>query len=166
MDTLLTDIRYAARRIKSAPAFSLVAIVTLGLAIAATTAIYSVVDALMFRPLPYRDAHQLVDVAVTGADGIARGNVTVQQFRGWHQQAGVFAAIEAYANRGFALTGGGEPVNLGGAAFSGGFMEMLGVPPQLGRILTADDTQPGREQVAVISERWWKTRWKPTRFSA
>ena len=158
MDSLLTDIRYAARRIKSAPAFSLVAIVTLGLAIAATTAIYSVVDALMFRPLPYRDAHQLVDVAVTGADGVARGNVTVPQFRGWEQQAGLFAAIEAYANRGLALTGGGEPVNLGGAAFSGGFMEMLGVPPQLGRILTSDDTQPGREQVVVISDRLWKTR--------
>ncbi len=158
MDTLVNDIRYAGRRMRAAPAFSLVAIVTLGLAIAATTAIYSVVDALMFRPLPYRNADELVDVHVTGADGAARPNMTIAQFKGWQQQAGVFAAIEAYANRSLALTGGGEPINVGGAAFSGGFMQLLGVAPQRGRVIGPDDTHAGREQVVVISDRLWRTR--------
>ena len=158
MDTMLSDIRYSARRLRAAPAFSIVATLTLGLAIAATTAVYSVIDALMLRPLPYRDPERLVDVAVTGSAGVARTDSPIDRFRRWRENMEVFEALEAYANRNFSLSGHGEPISVGGAAFTGGFMQMLGVPPIRGRVIGPDDTQPGRELVAVISEGLWRSR--------
>ncbi len=158
MDTVLSDLWYAVRRIRAMPGFGLAATLTLGLALAASTAIYSVIDALMLRPLPYRQADRLVDIAITSPDGVARRNVTIEQFQRWREQTDVFEAVEAFANRNFALTGGGEPVNIGGAAFTGGFMQMLGVGPVRGRVIGPDDTRPGRDQVAVISDRLWRTR--------
>jgi putative ABC transport system permease protein len=157
MDTLLSDLRHSVRRLRSAPGFTAIAAITLALSIGATTAIYSVVDALMLRPLPYRDPGRLVDVSSSNG-AITHRNMSAEQLRQWRAQTQIFAAVEGYANRRETVTVGAEPDTILGSALTGGMMAMLGVRPQLGRGITETEAQPGRDQVIVISDALWRGR--------
>jgi putative ABC transport system permease protein len=159
MQTVLSDLRHAARRLKTSPAFTVVAVATLALGIAATTAIYSVVDALMLRPLPYAAASRLVDVGAStgaGVSGLPMA-VTGERLAFWRGQTDLFERVETYRTTSFTLSGEGEPQQLIGAAMTDGLMEMLGVVPQAGRLIQSGDGVAGRERVIVISDNVWQT---------
>jgi putative ABC transport system permease protein len=109
MHGLVNDLRFGFRRLLLAPAFTTLAAATLALSIGATTATYSVVDGLMFRPLPYPDPSRLVDLSVLTEDGISRRNVTSDHLLQWRELTQVFAAVEGHAHRSEMITGGSEP---------------------------------------------------------
>jgi putative ABC transport system permease protein len=160
MHTIASDLRHAVRRIKTAPGFVLVAVTTLALGIASTTALYSVLDALMLRPLPYRDPGRLVDVG-TGTGAAVSGlpmSVTAERMAFWRGQTQVFEQVEAYRTMSLVLAGDGEPQSLIGTAITDGLMRMLGVAPQAGRLIEPGDGTPGRERVVVISDGLWRAR--------
>jgi putative ABC transport system permease protein len=163
MRGLMSDLRFGFRRLRLAPTFTVLAAVTLALSIGATTATYSVVDGLMFRPLPYRDPSRLVDLSVVTTDAITRRNVTSDQLLQWRGQSQVFAAVEGHAHRSETITGGAEPETTLGTALTGGMMAMLHVRPQLGRVITETDARPGFDQVVVISDAMWRTRFDGNR---
>ena len=169
MSDLLTDLRYAARRLASAPGFTVIATLTLALGIGATTAIYAVVDAIMLRPLPYADPDKLVEFRPgSGPDGrsglrpVSNRSMPVDQFREWQAQADVFEGVEPYETRSPLLTGDGRPEVAIAGALGGRLMALLGVAPQLGRLLTESDAQPGRDQVVVLSDAFWRSRFGAT----
>lgn len=159
MQTFLSDVRQAARRLKASPGFTLVAVATLGLGIAAMTAIYSVVDALMLRPLPYAAASRLVEVGGSTASGMTAIPlaVTGERLSFWRGQTELFEHVEAYRTTSLTFAGEGEPQQLIGAAVSDGLMPMLGIVPQAGRVLQSGDGIPGRDRVVVISDSLWRT---------
>jgi putative ABC transport system permease protein len=160
MRSLIADLTYAARRLRSAPGFTATAVLTVALGIAATTTIYSVVDALMLRPLPYREPGRLVDVGAANAAGVSNRTLllTTDRLAWWRGQTHVFESVEAYRNESMTFSGDGEPQRLIGAAVTGGLMRMLGVAARTGRTIEPDDALAGRPPVVVLSEALWRTR--------
>ena len=158
MRSLLTDIRYAIRRLAKTPAFTVTAVVTLALAIGANTAIYSVVDALMIRALPYRDPAHLTELGGLTKDGRSNPYFKSPQLLDWRRQTDVFEALEGYTNHPATLAGAGEPQTVLGAGVTGGLMPMLGVSPLIGRTISEPDARAGRDGVVVVSENFWRRR--------
>jgi predicted permease len=158
METLLQDIRYGIRMLAKNPGFTAIAILTLALGIGANTAIFSVVIAELLRPLPYRDAGQLVRVA-TANERIhtVSGAVSYPDFADWRSQNHVFQDIAAYTDSSFALTGIEQPAHLGAATVSAGMFNLLGVSPELGRTFLPEDDEP-HHHVVILSHRLWKER--------
>src|ERR1043166_3039261 len=139
------------------PGFALAAILTLALGIGANTAIFSLVDSWVLRPLPYRDGNRLVSVLTTTRRGT--GSTAPADFLDWRGQEQVFESLCAYANRSYTLIrGGAEPERLDGAAVSADFFGMLGVTPQLGRDFAASDDQTGAAPVVLLSDALWRGR--------
>lgn len=162
MDAIFRDIRLALRSLRNRPGFTLTALLTLALGIGASGAIFSVLDAVLLRPPPYRAPEQLValyerDPSGEGMDGDARFPVAAATFRDWRDQSRSFAAMAAYASADLRLTGG-EPERLAGYSVSGNLLQVLGVSPLLGRPLTPDDDQAGAAPTALISYRLWQRR--------
>src|SRR3954470_5199299 len=135
METLLKDIRYAFRQLLKHPAFSLIAILALALGIGANTAIFSVVNAVLLQPLPYRAPDELVTLWGTNPlNDIPKENASYPDFVDWRQQAQSFQAMGGFAQTAPILTGGeSEPERLQGAYVIGDFFNVLGVEPVLGR---------------------------------
>jgi putative ABC transport system permease protein len=158
MDGVLADIRYAARRLMAAPGFTSVAALTLALGIGATTAIYSVVDALMLRPLPYRDSERLVEISLVNPAGIGLRHLTPAQVDAWRTRTDLFEAMEPFSHHSAALIGDGDPQPTIGAAIGGGLMPMLGARAIAGRTIRPDDGAPGAGRVVVISQDLWARR--------
>ena len=157
MGNLLTDLRYAVRRLASAPGFTAVASLTLALGIGATTAIYSVVDALMLRPLPYADPERLVDLGTAGSgSGILR-YFDREQVAALQTRTDLFSSVDGWTYAGGTMVGGDEPTSVAGAAVGGSLMRALGVQPQLGRLLEESDARTGA-QVIVLSDESWRKR--------
>src|SRR5512135_1647183 len=113
METLLQDLRYALRRLRNSPGFATVAVVTLALGIGANTAIFSVVNAVLLRPLPYRDPSRLV-LLQERAPSFPRLSVSYQNFVDWRDQSRSFAGVAGIRNAAMTLTGTGEPERLVG----------------------------------------------------
>jgi putative ABC transport system permease protein len=157
MHALLKDVSHAVRRLTASPALTALSVITLGLGIGATTAMYAVVDALMLRPLPYPDPDRLAEVAIVNPAGITLSSVSPEQVRVWRDGLDVFETLEGYATRGSALTGAGEPETIVGASLSGGLMTMLGVRAAVGRVLDDADARHGR-LVVVLSDALWRAR--------
>ena len=163
MNLLVSDLRHAARSLARTPGFTLGAALVLALGIGANAAIFSLVDAVLFRPLPVERPGELVRVysqeaaSFAGSDGISNSSYPV--FEDYRDQATSFAALAAYAD---ALPvhlakEGGRPERLTGGVVSGRYFELLGVRAQAGRLLAAaDDAAPGREPVVVLSDRLWR----------
>jgi putative ABC transport system permease protein len=157
METLLKDIRYGIRALLKRPGFTTIAIVTLALGIGANTAIFSVVNAVVLRPLPYAAPEQLVTLWETmpGSDqrSVAPGN-----FVDWKTQNKTFADLAAsfYAN--FNLTSDGEPDRIDGATITSNFMDVLGVNAQLGRTFQAEDDNHQDRNLVLLSDGLWKRR--------
>ena len=151
---LAGDVRFSARTLRHHPAYAAASVLTLALGIGATSAVVAIVDATLVRPLPYRQPDRLVAVGVLakGPDGSATpfGPSQMELIR-WHDATRSFEAIEAVEPRTLALTGGGDPELVKGAAVSSGLFAMLGTEPLLGRTFSAAEERSD-VPVAVVSE--------------
>jgi putative ABC transport system permease protein len=159
MSTLIQDVRYGLRMLAKAPGFTAIAVITLALAIGANTAIFSVVNAVLVRPLPYKDPGRLCLIWQVEPQ-LDRAPVTTADFFLWKESNNVFAGIGA-GTEGLtlaSLTGAGEAEAVRSAPVSAGLMEMLGTSPFLGRVLRTDEDVPGQDAVAVLSYALWERR--------
>jgi putative ABC transport system permease protein len=160
LETLLQDLRYGLRTLRKNPGFALVAVLTLALGIGANTAIFSVIDAALLRPLPYDRPEQLVDISTLHMNG--NPMVIAPDFKAWQAQSRVFDAIGAFGlyfnaySQGANLTGLGEPAHVHVHSVTVGFFQMLGVRPVLGRGFSADEEQAGHNRVALLSAAVWR----------
>lgn len=157
MDQLAKDLHFALRMIRKNPGFALVAALTLALGIGANTAIFSFVDAVLLRPLPYSHPERIVMVWEKPPDG-DRNVISTLNFLDWKRQNTVFAAMAAETGGSVTLTGGDRPVQIQGARVSAPYFEIFGVKPMLGRTFAPDEDQPGKNLVAVLSHRLWESR--------
>ncbi len=158
METLLQDIRYGIRMLAKNPGFTAIAVLTLALGIGANTAIFSVVNAELLRPLPFRDSGQLVRVASANARiHTVSGAVSYPDFADWRSQNHVFQDMAAYTDSSFALTGIEQPAHLQAATVTAGMFNLLGASPELGRGLQPEDDEP-HHHVVVLSHSLWKER--------
>jgi putative ABC transport system permease protein len=153
----LRDMRYAARQLIKTPAFAIVAVLTLGLGIGATSAIFSVVNAVLVRPLPYPEAERLVRVhEIVPQYGLF--SVAPATFLDWRQQNSVFEHIAAYNTGSTTIAGTEGPERVPSAAVSWDLFELLKVKPVLGRTFTAQEGTPVTQTVAIISYGAWQRR--------
>ncbi|HEX4167475.1 MAG TPA: ABC transporter permease [Bryobacteraceae bacterium] len=157
MEELLQNLRFAFRQIRQSPGFSTVAILTLALGIGANTAIFSFVDAVLLKSLPYPHPEQIVQIweKPPGSD---RNGVSTMNFLDWKNQNTVFSAVAAETGGAVTLSGTGEPVQLRGSRVSAPYFGIFGIRPALGRTFAPDEDQPGKEQVVVLSHRIWQSR--------
>lgn len=163
MDALLQDIRYAFRQLVRQRGSSLVAIVTLALGIGVSTAIFSVIDATMLRPLPYPDPEQLVTVSPeeTMPDGrVSQATASMDDMRSWQTSGDVFQLV---AGLGSAFRGriveGAEPERIQVSHFTEDYLPMHAVAPLIGRNFTREDTDPGSPLVALLGYGYWQSRY-------
>ena len=156
VETLLKDVRYALRWMRRSPGFSAVAILSLGLGVGVNTAMFSLVDSLLFRPLPVTSPDTLVDVFTTGGDGDEYATTSYQDFLDLKSQNTVFSDMLGYSPMMAPLNlGDRSRITLGQIVTSNHFT-MLGVQPQLGRLLVPSDDDPGAARVVVLSHRMWR----------
>src|SRR3954463_2098410 len=154
---MIADLRYALRMLAKSPAFTFVAILTLGLAIGANTAIFSVVNAVLLRPLPYPQAEQLVRVFGTQPT-LPEAPSSPANFLEWRTENQAFEHIATYVGKGFNLTGTDKPERVIGARVSGDLFQLLRVQPMLGRDFTAGEGRGGGEPVVILSYEFWQRR--------
>ena len=155
--TILQDLRHSFRSIRQAPGFSLVVTLTTMLGVGATTAIFSVVDAVLLRPLPYPSQDSLVKLFDIQSNKDV-GALSFPEFVDWRERGGdVFESVGAFASRGEALSGAGQAEQLLGAQVTIEMPGLLGVRPMLGRAFTEADEQPGGPHVVVLSEALWRS---------
>jgi putative ABC transport system permease protein len=155
----VNDLRIALRQLAKRPGFAVVAIVTLALGIGATTTIFSVVDHLMLRDLPFPDADRVVTLWQTNArEGVEREDVAPGNYFDWKERSAAFAAIGAVEPYSFDLTGDDRPEVVLANYVTDGFFEALGVQPIAGRLLQADDFRDNSAAVAVMGWGLWQRR--------
>ena len=161
MNRLMQDMRYAVRGLLRSPGFTLVAVLTFALGIGGATAMFSVADAVVLRPLPYADQDRLVVISMSDRD---RNQPFVEfsypAYREWRDRSREFQAVAAMSsvNDETIVTGHGEPFPVEGRWVTGEFFSLLGVAPAFGRALRPDDDRPGAPNVVVISHRFWLDR--------
>ncbi|MBA2503690.1 MAG: ABC transporter permease [Pyrinomonadaceae bacterium] len=157
MKTLLQDLRYGLRILLSKPGFTAVAVLTLALGIGANTMIFSVINALLLRPLPFREANRIVSLAETAQNGDITP-VSPANFSDWRAQSQSFDNLAAFEFDSFNLTETGQPENISGAWTSAELFRVLGVEAALGRTLSFDDEKPDAERVVVLTDGLWQRR--------
>ena len=155
-ESLLKDIRYALRWMRRSPGFSAVAILSLGLGVGVNTAMFSVVDSLLFRPLPVTSPATLVDVFTTGGDGDEYATTSYQDFLDLKQQNTVFSDMLGYSPMMAPLSLGDRSRIALGQVVTSNHFTMLGVQAALGRLLVPSDDEPGAARVVVIAHRMWQ----------
>ena len=158
-ELVAADVRYAFRTLRRNPGFAIVVLLTLALGIGANAAIFSVVNGVLLRPLPYRDADRLMvirgDLKRPGLNDIP---ASAGEYVDYRDRSHAFEQVAAYDTVGFNLTGGGEPERVDGAIVSTTLFSLLGASAQVGRTLVADEDQPGRDDVVVLSHSLWTRR--------
>jgi predicted permease len=157
MQSFLQDLRFGARMLVKNPGFTLISVLTLALGIGANTAIFSVVDTVLLRPLPYKDAEQLVAVWEVQAK-VNQVMFSPAEFLDYQTQNQSFSEMAAHRLMYFTLTGLGEPEQLNGRIVSGNFFSLLGVRAEQGRIFQPEDGRAGAARVAIISHDFWQQR--------
>lgn len=157
MDTLLQDLRFGMRLLLRQPAFTLIVVLTLALGIGANTAIFSVVNGVLLRPLPFPHPERLLTVWGSHPD-IGQEEASQPDFVDWREGARSFEYLEGCANSFFNLTGVGEPERLTGVQVTSGFFQALGIPMALGRTFETGEDQQGNNHVVVVSHGFWKRR--------
>ena len=158
LESLWRDLRYAGRTLKRRPGFAITAVLTLGLGIGACTAIFSLINAVIIRSLPYSDPERLVYLFTPNPNLKIPPEVicpSYADFNDIRQQSHTFAGISDFEQAMFSLTTLGAMQRVGGARVDADFFSTLQSSPELGRAIAADDIQPGREKVAVISHSLW-----------
>ena len=162
MLTLLTNLKHGLRVLLKNPGFTAAAIIVLALGIGANTAIFSVVNAVLLRPLPFRDPARLVQIwhvpPAKSFPGMSEFAVSAANFIDWQQQNDVFDKMAIYTGSSLNLTGREQPEALRGAAVSADFFSTLQVQPMLGRTFTPDQDQQGHNHAVILSYGLWKTR--------
>jgi predicted permease len=157
MGTLWQDLRYGARMLRRNPGFAAVAIVTLAIGIGANVVIFSLVNGVLLKPLPFPDSGRVVTIWETDANrNITRGTASAAEFLDWRDMNHVFQELSASRAVYFTLTGNGEPEQVWGFQVPGNFFRMLRVSPILGRDFTSEDEQPGHEQVVILGYGLWQ----------
>jgi len=155
----MTDLRYALRQLVKSPGFTIVAVLTLALAIGANTAVLSLVNALLLRPLPYNEPNNLVLLWERfPPQGLERIPVSAPEYLDYEKQATSFGKIGAFNYAAYNLTTGDVPERVSGAVVSPSLFPLLGVDPIRGRVFTKDEGAEGRDDVVVISARLWQRR--------
>ncbi len=157
-ETLSQDIRYGARVLTKHKTFTLVAVLTLALGIGANTAIFSVVNELLLKPLPYRDPERIVMVWEVTPEGRHQNNSSRGNFKAWREQNRSFENMAAFTDQRTNLTGEGEPEELTAQFTNPEFFEVLGVDPLLGRPLLPEDGEADKSNVVVLSYGLWQRR--------
>lgn len=167
MNGLNQDIRYGLRQLLKSPGFAAVAVITLALGIGANTAIFSVVDGVLLRPLVFKDADHLVRIwhvpPAKSFPGMSTFAVSAANYLDWQYQNTVFAQMAIYSFHGFTLTGGDRAEQVRASAVSPEFFSTLGIQPMLGRVLSPEEDQPGRSNVVVLSHRFWQEHFASNR---
>ncbi|MDX6271426.1 MAG: hypothetical protein QOD28_2649 [Acidobacteriota bacterium] len=157
MNTFGQDLRYGFRMLWKSPGFTLVTVLALALGIGANTAIFSVVNTVLLRPLPYANGERIVYIG-EWSQQVPGMSVSYPNFIDWRDQQQTMERIAAFRSANYVVTGGGEPERLDGRQVSAGFFEVLGVQPALGRNFTPEEDKPGATPVALISHGFWQRR--------
>src|SRR5690348_5682246 len=157
MGSLLQDLRYGARTLRKSPGFTLVAVIALALGIGANTAMFSVVNSVLLRPLPYAEPESLL-MLYTSMPQFRQASVSYPNFLDWQQRSRSFEQMAAYRFDNFNLTGQANPERLQGEMASATTFPVLGVNPVLGRTFTRDEDRRGGAPVVVLTSNFWKAR--------
>src|SRR5437764_3666738 len=157
METLAKDLRYAVRMLIKGRTATAIALLALTLGIGANTAIFSVINAVLIKPLPYPHPEQLVRVYEKSPQ-FEQMSVSYPNFVDWQRQSQAFARMAVYRHQQFNITGGQEPERVNGRLISADFFSTLGVQPFLGRDLRREDDRPGAGPVALLSHAFWQRR--------
>ncbi|MGH9158801.1 MAG: ABC transporter permease, partial [Vicinamibacteraceae bacterium] len=153
---LRQDVGYALRMLRRAPGFTAVAVATLALGIAANTAIFSVVHAVLLQSLPFRSAERLYEIRTLYPDGTAYDALSAPDFMSVREENRVFEQVEAYTTRAFTLLGLGEPQEVRAGRIGDGLFGLLGLTITHGRGFVPDEHEPGRGRVAVLDHGFWQ----------
>jgi putative ABC transport system permease protein len=158
LEDLWQDLHYGARMLLKAPGFTLIAIITLALGIGANTAIFSLVNALLLRPLPYPDPDRLMVIRETKLPEVQNSQVSPGNFLDWRKQNTVFAPLEALTVKDFNLSGDDNPERVRGMLATHGFLPMLGMTPMIGRGFLPDEDRPEHNRVVILAHAFWQRR--------
>ena len=162
MAKAIQDLKYGLRMLRKSPGFSLVAVLVLALGIGANTAIFSVVNAVLLRPLPFEEPSRIVHVwhvpPAKQFPGMTRFSVSAANYVDWQRENHVFDKMAIYSGASMNLTGGGKPEFVRAAAVSSDFFAVLGTKPILGRTFVQGEDQLGHEHEAVLTYAFWKSR--------
>src|SRR5947208_6124478 len=158
---MLNDLRYGFRMLTKNPGFTAVAVLALALGIGANTAIFTVVNAVLLRPLPFSAPDRLVRVSSTQLPSNIVGGVSYPDFEDWRKQSQVFESMAAFRTGSFTLTDPGEATHLAGAAVNAALFPLLGVKPSLGRAFLPEEDTPGAVNggdAVILSHTFWQQR--------
>ncbi|HSB12051.1 MAG TPA: ABC transporter permease [Blastocatellia bacterium] len=159
MENLIQDLRYAVRMLRKKPSFTIIVVLALAIGIGANTAIFSVVNAILLRPLPYRNFERISMIWMNNPKlGVAEDWHSYPNYVDFKEQNSVFEEIAAFNNRSFNLTGAGDPVRVVGVWGTASLFSVLGVEPAFGRVFTEEEQEPGRDMVVVLSHGLWQRR--------
>src|SRR5215510_9498166 len=158
METLFQDLRYGVRMLVMKPGFTIVALMALALGIGANTAIFSVVNAVLLRSLPYKDPDRLIVPATVKPGAYDRGSVSYADIVDWQKEDQVFDSVAAIQPGSRDLTGSGDPVRVSAARVSEDYFRVMGAEPLLGRTFLPEEQQPNGPSVAVLSYGLWQRR--------
>jgi putative ABC transport system permease protein len=155
---LLQDVRYALRMLRKSPGFAALVVLTLALGIGANSTIFSVINGVLLRPLPYSEPEQIVRVLESNPQkGWPTFSISPPNFLDWRAQAHSFAGLAAIEGNAYTYTGGDVPERWSGPQVTEGFFEILRVQPALGRLFSSDEFQAGKNHVVVISDALWRS---------
>src|SRR5271165_4588794 len=155
MQTLWHDVRFALRQLRKSPGFALTAVLTLSMGIGVNTAIFSIMDAVVLRPLAIPDLSRVVTVAEEQNRGDYQ-QVALANYQDWKRQSRSFETLAVRTFAELALTGAGDAAHVDAAYASANFFDVMRVEPLLGRTFLDSETQPGKDNVAVLSYGFWK----------
>src|SRR3954469_9027398 len=153
---MLNDFRYALRQLINSLSFTIVAIITLALGIGACTAIFSVVNTVLLRPLDYPDPDRIVVIKETQLPQFPEFSTSPPNYLDWEKQTKSYEHLTAYSGAGLNLTGEGEPQRLVGVKATAHYFDVYGVKPVLGRALLPEEDAPGKNHVVVLSYPFWQ----------
>jgi len=157
-DEMVQDLRFAVRMLLQKPGYSLIAILTLGLGIGANTAIFSVVHAVLLKPLPYADPERLVMVWESSVKIGSEATPRMMNFLAWRDEQQVFSQLGAYQYQDFNLSGSGRPERIQGVRVTANLFSLLGVQPLAGRKFLPEEEREGQHRVVIISHDFWRQR--------
>jgi len=156
--SVLCDCRFALRQLRKNPGFTSVTLLTIALGIGANTAIFSVIDAVLLRPLPFHDADRLVAVEPVDLRDGGGGDISYPAFLDWRSQGHSFKSMSVWNGTTLTYTGGEQPESIRGAVVSANLFSTLGVSPILGRTFSTEEDQPGAGEAPVIlSYEFWQS---------
>lgn len=159
MNTWWHDLKYASRTLRKSPGFTFLCVISLSLGIGANTAIFTIVDAVLIRSLPYRDVDRLVLIWEDASHmGYPENSPAPGNYMDWKEMNQVFENVQAMTSAEFNLTGSGDPQEMEAYGVTAGFLDIFGINPVIGRTFLAEEDRPGENKVTVLSYRLWQSR--------